>query len=836
MPSWLGRWLQHPGRLLRNHLGAPANLFVDELPQQVACAIVTTANEGIWLCDAQGITSFVNPCMATMLGYRIHEMTHRPVFDFMFPVDVATAQEGLAQCQQGVRLRTDFRFRGKDGSELWVHMSSNGIWRGDGQYLGTLSMMTDITERRRMEEALRQREAQLRLVFEQLPALIATTDTELRYTSWQGEWLTSEGLSEPQLLGRSVPEVAAAAGCPDHPVVAASRRALSGHSSSFVAKSWGKTFQHHVCPLRSAQGQIMGTLGIAFDITNLRRSEQALQREREQAQVTLESIADGVLTTDATDRVTYLNPAAEGITGWPRSEALGHSVDEILRLIDEASEQRICSSWRDAREDHTVALPAEFPLLRRDDVRLPIEGSISPLRDASGRFLGSVIVLRDVSATRALATQLTHQATHDALTGLPNRALLLDRLEQAIAHAERHKSRLALLYLDLDRFKHINDTLGHTTGDELLKQVSHRLEASVRRSDTVSRQGGDEFIVLLADIAQPEHLTEMAEQLVNQVAAPYYFDSHELHVSTSIGISVYPEDGGNALTLIKHADIAMYHAKARGRSNFQFFDPCMNQRAAERLFLENHLRQALEREELELHYQPQIDLRSGRIIGAEALLRWRHSKQGLIPPSRFIPVAEDSGLILPLGEWVLQQACHQAKAWEAAGLPVRVSVNVSAAQFQRKTIIDSVKFALERTGMAPERLQLELTETVVMSELSQAIEQFRQLKALGVRLSIDDFGTGYSSLSYLKQLPVNDLKIDQSFVRDISTDVNDAAIVQAIIRMGHSLKLEIVAEGVETQEAAEFLARNHCDSVQGHYFSQPLAAEAFQRLLADRPH
>ncbi|RFA26229.1 hypothetical protein CAI21_17255 [Alkalilimnicola ehrlichii] len=588
-------------------------------------------------------------------------------------------------------------------------------------------------------------------------------------------------------------------------------------------------------PLYDARGRLIGAMGINTDITAYKQTLGELDRERERAQVTLESIADGVVTTDMRGCVTYLNPAAEALCGWQRMEAAGRPVDEVVPLRDEVSQQRLENPVHQLRRGGGGGTqPLEVVLLQPSAEARSVELRATALRSAAGRLIGSVLVLHDVTTTRALAKQLSYQAVHDPLTGLPNRALLHDRILQAVTTAERHGHRLALLYLDLDRFKHINDTLGHPVGDKLLAQVARRLLGCVRPTDTVSRQGGDEFAILLTEEESLEAVANLAAQIVQRIAAPYRVVAHELHISTSMGISVFPEDGRDPEELVRHADIAMYHAKQAGRDNFQFFIPEMNQRAMERLHLEHDLRRALERQELMLQFQPQVSLKSRLVVGAEALLRWRHGAQGMIPPDRFIPVAEDSGLILEIGDWVLAEACRQTQAWRLAGLPeLRIAVNVSAAQFRRPTIIRSIRKALEASGLPPRLLELELTESMVMTEAA-ALTRLNELRALGIRLSIDDFGTGYSSLSYLKQLPVDDLKIDQAFVRDISSDPNDAAIVQAIIRMGHTLHLSIVAEGVESQEALEFLAENDCDSVQGYYLSRPLEGADFERFVVTR--
>jgi diguanylate cyclase (GGDEF)-like protein len=427
---------------------------------------------------------------------------------------------------------------------------------------------------------------------------------------------------------------------------------------------------------------------------------------------------------------------------------------------------------------------------------------------------------------------MAHSAQHDFLTGLPNRMVLNDRVSQAIVLAPRHSKKVAVLFLDLDGFKHINDSLGHAIGDKLLQSIARRLVECVRSSDTVSRQGGDEFVVLLSEVEQPEDAAITARRMLETVAEPHSIDHHDLHITTSIGASVCPEDGGDAATLIKNADTAMYQAKENGRHSYQFFKPAMSVRAVERQSIEESLRRALERQEFTLHYQPKVNLKTGEITGAEALIRWTHPVRGPVSPAQFIPVAEDCGLIVPIGNWVLHEACKQARAWIESGLPVgNMAVNISAMEFRDEKFLEGVFTILEETGLDPGCLELELTESVLMKHAESTESILRALRARGVLLAVDDFGTGYSSLSYLRKFPINALKIDQSFVRQITTAPDETTIVAAVISMGRSLKLRVIAEGVETQEELAFLQARQCDEAQGYYFSRPVLPEQFAKLL-----
>lgn len=561
--------------------------------------------------------------------------------------------------------------------------------------------------------------------------------------------------------------------------------------------------------------------------------EEALFVETERAQVTLNSIGDAVACTDISGHLTFLNIVAERMTGWSWREAEGRPMAEVFRVLDATSRETIPNPMVMAvGQDRTVHLPSNCILVRRDGFEIPIEDSAAPIHDREGGSTGAVIVFRDVSAARAMALQMAHSAQHDFLTGLPNRMLLNDRVSQAIALASRHMKQVAVLFLDLDGFKYINDSLGHSIGDKLLQSIAKRLVHCVRDSDTVSRQGGDEFVVLLSEAEQSEDAAIIARRMLQAVAEPHSIDQRDLHVTTSIGVSVYPDDGLDAEALIKNADTAMYQAKESGRQSYRFFKPAMNIRAVERQSIEESLRRALERQELALRYQPKVNLRTGAITGAEALIRWTHPTRGSVSPAQFIPIAEDCGLILAIGRWVLREACEQARAWVDAGLPMAtMAVNVSAMEFRDENFLDGLFAILNETGLDPRSLELELTESVLMKHAEAAASILQTLRERGVQVAVDDFGTGYSSLSYLRKFPIDTLKIDQSFVRQITAGGDDTSIVTAVISMARSLKLRVVAEGVEAPEQVGFLRAHECDEAQGYYFSPPVLPQQFARFL-----
>ena len=562
---------------------------------------------------------------------------------------------------------------------------------------------------------------------------------------------------------------------------------------------------------------------------------EALYREKERAEITLNSIGDAVLSTDKLGNVTYLNVVAQRLTGWTDVAAIGVPLETVFRIVDSTTREVAQNPMALAmQENRTVALTPNCVLIRKDGVESAIEDSAAPIHSRSGEVVGAVMVFHDVSEARALALRMSYLAQHDSLTDLPNRIMLNDRLHQAMMQADRQKGRVAVLYMDLDRFKYTNDTLGHSIGDGLLRAVADRLRHSVRTTDTVSRQGGDEFVVLLPQIADIHDAEMIARKLLRSLREPYAVENHDLHFTVSIGIAIYPDDGMDVDTLLRHADFAMYQAKDGGRDNFQFYRPELNLQAVERHAVEASLRLALRNEEFVLYYQPRIALQTGRMVGVEALVRWRKPQHGLVLPSDFIPVAEETGLIVPIGRWVLQEACRQARLWLDAGLPpLRMSVNVSAVELRAFDFVASVRNVLIKTGIKPDLLELEITETFLMQDEKVTDATLRALKEMGVRLALDDFGTGYSSLSYVKRLPITCLKIDRSFVHNLGStdDADDASIVSAVINMGKSLRMCVVAEGVETLQQLTYLREQGCPEAQGFYFSCAVEQDEIERML-----
>ena len=567
-----------------------------------------------------------------------------------------------------------------------------------------------------------------------------------------------------------------------------------------------------------------------------RHALEAVRVENELATTTLNLIGEGILRTDADGNVTYLNRFAEKMTGWSRAEVRGRPFADVLRLIDNISgaslDDAVAIALQADKTASGMTSSINCTLVRRDGEEFGIESRVAIIHDQDGNAVGAVVAFRDVSAARVASLEMSRVAQHDVLTNLPNRALFNDRLSQAISLAERQSKQLAVLFVDLDQFKRINDSLGHSVGDRLLRSVARRLVACVRRTDTVSRLGGDEFLILLSQIEHSEDAAITARKILRAVAAPHVIDSKSLDVNVSIGGSTYPADAQNAETLVSYADVAMYEAKQQGRNSYQFFRTDMRARMATRVALERDLRCALGRNEFTLHYQPKVNFQTGQCTGMEALLRWQHPERGLLSAATFVPIAEECGLIVAIGQWVLLEACRQARAWSDLGLKVvPVAVNVSAVEFRARDFLSGIRAVLIATGLDPQDLELELTEGVLMQDAESAVVTLLALKAMGVKLAVDDFGTGFSSFTYLRRFPVDTLKVDKSFVHEITEDSDGTTIVNAMINIGKSLKQRVVAEGVETRPQLDLLQRHGCDEGQGCYFSHPVTAEQVEKMF-----
>ena len=602
---------------------------------------------------------------------------------------------------------------------------------------------------------------------------------------------------------------------------------IRGDGTQFTGEARGAV-------VRDPIGRVQGFMVTVRDITRRKEMMDRLFLEKEKWFITLGSIGDAVIVTDINARVEYLNSVAETLTDWTLSEAIDHPVQEVFDIINEITRKPAESPVEKSLRLGAIVGLANHTLLRsRLGKEYAIEDSAAPIRNREGEVIGCVIVFRDVTRERNLLHQVTHQANYDALTDLPNRNLFQDRMSQMLVQARRFQQSVTLFYLDIDHFKKINDSAGHPFGDLVLKEVGRRIRSVVRESDTVARLGGDEFAIIAGgDVSNPEHASYLGRKMLDMMALPFHVEGQEIHLSASIGVALYPDDGEDVTILVRNADIAMYQAKERGRNNLQFFSPLMNMTLQERTVLENHLHTALDQKEFQLVYQPVVDLERGTVVAVEALIRWNHPKRGLVPPARFIPMAEENGLILPLGEWVLETACRQVQQWQEQGFPsIRMAVNVSARQLTQGDFARLVERCFRSTGVSPDCLELELTESILLQKTDKVLDVLSTLHSMGVRLSIDDFGTGYSSLSYLTRFHANTLKIDGSFVQGIGTHPGNTAVITTVLALGRAMSLEVIAEGVETLEQAFFLKGHQCRLFQGYLISPPVDANEIPRIL-----
>jgi diguanylate cyclase (GGDEF)-like protein/PAS domain S-box-containing protein len=774
-----------------------------------------------------------NPAALKLFGYTDKSyMVGLSVEDISPP----TQPDGKRSAEKGQEMARLALQNGNHRFE-WVYVNQNGepFWAEklltaipvDGDPCIYL-VIRDITERKSSEQSL----LLAAQVFENSREGILVTDRHQKIISVNKALTEITGYTAQETIGNAARMLCS--GTHDHAFYHAIWKTIQAQDH-WEGEVRGRRHNGQTYPLalsitvlRDANHAITHYIAIFSDITDRKSAEESLLLA---AQV-FENSREGILITDHNQRIISVNKAFTEITGFVPEEVIGKTPGMLCAISHEDTfYQNIRSAIREKYH-----WEGEICGQRRNGQTYPaalsitvVNGNNHEIADRHG-ITHYIAIFSDITERKEAEARTRYLAEHDFLTGLPSRALLLDRLGQAIASAKRNRSQLAILFIDLDRFKNINDSMGHSIGDKLLQQVAGRLQSSVRSVDSVSRQGGDEFVILLADVGGIAQIAHIAGSVMEAIAAPYHIDDYEFNITSSIGISIYPNDGKDMDTLIKNADVAMYHAKESGRNSYQFFNRDMNERIVERLTLENSLKKAIGRQEFILQYQPEMEFVSGRAIGAEALVRWQHPEFGLLLPVRFISVAEDCGLIVPIGDWVLRTACQQARSWLDNGIPMVVSVNLSVAQFRQKSLLQSVIDALQFARLEPQYLELEITEGILVDGVETTLETLSALRNLGVKLAIDDFGTGYSSLSYLKRFSIDKLKIDQSFMRDITADRDDAAIIVAIIAMAKSLNLKVIAEGVETVEQFSFLEAHGCDEYQGFYSSQALSPHELARF------
>jgi len=788
--------------------------------------------------DAEQRFGYANETHRSWLGIDPQALLGQRLIDVVGPRNYHSAAPALEKAYAGQRASFEGELYNGD-ERRYAHGNFQPDFDANGRVRGVFTALLDITERHALELQLHESEQRFFGAFQHAAIGMALTHPDGHFLRVNAAVCQMLGYREEELLALNIYAITH----PDDMVADAALMAqlLAGQRESYQLEKRNFHKDGHivyiqlsVSVVRDEQGTPLYFVSQVQDISQRKAFEDALHRERELAEVTLRSIGDAVITTDPQLCVTSLNPIAEAMTGWTGDEAQGRSIEEIFQLFDAQHGHAIANPLRNAIEHNTIVDLAGKTLLRhRHGFDTPVEDSSAPIHDHAGNVIGGVLVFHDVSETRALALKMIHLTQHDTLTGLPNRSQLHDHIGRALATANRRQQRAALLYIDIDHFKQINELHGHATGDRVLRALVAQIQRCLPGDELLSRYDGDEFVVVLPHLESVSEAASLCQTLINQCELTHVDGLPELTLRISIGISVYPDDATEPEDLLRHAETALVAVKAQGLHSYRFFTASMNERTRARRRIETALRQALSRHELNLHYQPKVDAQSGRIVGAEALLRWQANGRELYTPEQFIPVAEDSGLILPIGAWVLRQACKQARLWQQQGQAIPVSVNVSPLQFQHADFYSWLDEVLNESGLDAGLLELELTERMVMSGSDATTGLLRRIKQRGVRLSLDDFGTGYCSLSYLKHFPIDALKIDRVFVHDLTSDRDTATITSAIIAMARSLNKVVIAEGVETQEQGAFLRHAGCSQLQGFLFGAPMpAAEFQQRLIA----
>jgi diguanylate cyclase (GGDEF)-like protein/PAS domain S-box-containing protein len=784
----------------------------------------------VWLADRRGECSFVNQAWEDYTGRSAEQERGARWLESVHPDD---RHRVLRQWDEALGLRrpleTQYRLLRGDGTWGWVQHSAVPINDEMGRLTGYLGTCNDITEQRAAELKAVAKEAEIRMLADNVPVLIAYFDAkDLRCRFANKAYAHMWGWDEDSILGRTVAEVIGSEGYAEiKPHIESVIRGDNVTYERSIKDAQGNTriLEVNLRPQRGEGGRTLAAFVLIHDITRHRRIEQALREGEERLRKFSEATQVGIVFHED-GRVTDCNEALLRLTGYQYDELVG---SQIIQYVSPGYREDALDAVRKGSEQ-----AYESEIIARDGTRIPVEfeGRTLPFEGKVYRLS----VVRDIRRRRASQARIDFMAHHDLLTGLPNRALLLDRLEFILATARRRSTQAAILFIDLDNFKTVNDSLGHAAGDALLKIIAGRIPAALREVDVVSRHGGDEFLVVLPDLEGDQSPVAVAEKLLATISEPMELEGQSISVSPSIGISLFPRDGDTADALIKNADAAMYLAKERGRSNYQFFNERLAESAYRALTLETRMREAIREGAFLVHYQPQVRVDTGAITGVEALIRWPQKDGSWIEPNDFIPVAEQRGLIRTIGKWVLREACRQNVAWQKAGLaPLPVAVNLSSVQFRQRDFVSEVEEALAESGLDPRYLAFELTESMLMSDTSDMVRTLESLKAMGVRLAIDDFGTGHSSLMHLKRFPIDKLKIDRTFVRDTPDDADDCAITAAIIDLARNMGITSIAEGVDRREQLEFLKSRGCEEAQGYLFCRALPPDEIADWLS-RPH
>jgi diguanylate cyclase (GGDEF)-like protein/PAS domain S-box-containing protein len=794
-----------------------------ELTQEYAAGqILATMKGAVIVVDLDGKIRVANRAASMMLGYPDSALLGKHIRSIVSPEENLTTGQllnSLGTLEQNMAWCT------AAGARIDVLATSSFVRDDSNNPVGIVYAATDITERRRVEQALREGEHRYRTLFEGNPLPMWVYDYEtLAFIAVNEAAVNHYGFSKDEFLRMTIENIRPPE---DLDQLRSALRSLRDRNEPRLfrhRKRNGHVFEAEVISFEFLSAGRRSRLVIAVDVTERRGAEQRLRASEERYRLLFERNLAGVYRSTIDGLILDGNDAIARMFGYrDRDEFLAQTAYALYYSKEDRN--RLMAQVR----EYSALSNVEVRMRRRDGTPVWVIENMTLL---DGGVLEGTIV--DITDRKTAQEQMEYQAYHDALTGLPNRLLFRDRIEIALAHSKRHRTAAAVMFLDLDQFKLVNDSLGHTVGDELLQEVATRLVLSIRADDTVARMGGDEFTVLLTDIKETGSSAIVAQKLLDAISQPMVIDGHELYVTTSIGIARFPEDGIDAETLLKRSDGAMYRAKEAGRNNFQFATSTSMETTSERLLIEQALHHAFEREEFVVHYQPMTNLLTGNVVGAEALIRWNHPERGLMPPDDFIHIAEECGLILPIGEWVLRTAVKQMKGWHAEHGPLRVAVNLSARQFQQRDLTTMIERILTDNDYPAELLDVEITESTAMQNADISLAVMKRLRQMGVRISIDDFGTGYSSLSYLKRFPIDTVKIDQNFVRDLSDVSNDGAIITAVISMARALNLRVVAEGVETEAQLAFLRKENCEVVQGFLHSRPVSAAEFESSLRAR--
>ncbi|MBP1711286.1 MAG: hypothetical protein H6Q49_1488 [Deltaproteobacteria bacterium] len=800
-------------------------------------SILENIEEGYAEIDLKGNLIFFNDALC-----RIHEYTREETMsidNYRAVMDEANAKKIFYHYNEVYttgesQKEVEYEIITKSGKRRYIETSITPIKDPSGRVYAFRGILTDRTERRKAEETLRQSEVKYRTILEEMDEAYFEVDLAGNYTYVNDAISRLLGYPQEELLGTTF------------------RKQVNEEDTALLYEAFGKIFttgkpvrdiaykairkdgeirysEITGFPIQNQKGEVVGFRGIGRDITERKRMEETLRQSEQKYRTILEEMDEAYFEVDLSGNYTYVNDAISRLLGYPQEELLGTTFrkqvnEEDTALLYEAF-GKIFTNGKPVRD-------ISYKAIRKNGEIRYAEIAGFPIQNQKGEVIGFRGIGRDVTERKRSEEQIRHMATHDALTDLPNRMMFGQLLNHAIQAAKRNKRKLAVLFIDLDRFKIVNDTLGHEAGDMLLKTTAARFKQTLRAMDVVARLGGDEFVILVEEVDNPGQLVTVAQKILSAAMKPVSLMGEECRVTASVGISVYPKDGEDDQALMKTADKAMYFAKEEGKNNYQFYSEDMKSQSVEQLSLETHLRLALERNELSLNYQAKLDFKTGAITGVEALLRWHSPILGDVTPTQFIPVAEETGLIIPIGRWVMKTACAQNVAWQRQGLPpVCISVNLSLRQLRDENLIEDIKAALEDSGLAPHLLELEITESMVMHNPARMVAILTQIKDMGVRLAIDDFGTGYSSLAHIRRFPIDTIKVDRSFIRNVPDDYEDKAIIEAIISMGQTLSLTVVAEGVETQEQMNYLKEHSCNEMQGFYFSKPVAADEFANLL-----